>query len=333
LVIDDGSAEGGRINQTVLAPYLSLPNVTYVYQENRGPGAAVNRGLELARGEYIQRLDDDDRLLPEKIARCVEIFKANPDVGLVATGHYMIDREGRRYQQGTPRSNRLFDIIITGLSKQATVMARSCVHQTVGLYRNDIIGEDYEMWIRVAKAYRVMTIDEPLAEYRRHPGNATRDSNALQMEKDMVGFIVEQLQTTPVEVLVPGLKFEAYGYALRAAAYLHRSRPYWRTIDYAKKDLELALRLAPDNPILSLWKGIMANCGEEDFRPFPWEDESLPADYRPEAERLGRIFRLKKEFSAAKVGPSAPEVVALRREFREALIGLTRETYRRAAPE
>ena len=86
LVIDDGSSEGGALTKSALKPYLSpdslssrLPKVTYLYQKNGGLVSAVNRGLALARGEYIQRLDDDDRLLPEKIARSVNAFQAHPD--------------------------------------------------------------------------------------------------------------------------------------------------------------------------------------------------------------------------------------------------------------
>ena len=70
------------LTKSALKPYLSadssssrLSKVTYLYQKNGGLVPAVNRGLALARGEYIQRLDDDDRLLPEKIARSIDVFK------------------------------------------------------------------------------------------------------------------------------------------------------------------------------------------------------------------------------------------------------------------
>ena len=101
VIVDDGSTDGGAAAKEVLKPYLSSPTnspkVVYEYQENQGIGGAVNRGLALAQGEYIQRLDDDDRLLPEKIARSVEVLRANPSAGLIATGYYLIDAQGKRY--------------------------------------------------------------------------------------------------------------------------------------------------------------------------------------------------------------------------------------------
>jgi glycosyltransferase involved in cell wall biosynthesis len=135
IIIDDGSADSGMATKKAIEPYLSLPHLTYLYQENRGIGATVNRGLALARGEYIQRLDDDDRLLPDKIAKSVEVFEANPAVGLVATGYYLIDAGGRRYLTKEPRpcpnSARLLNMLMGCISTQAAVMVRAEVHQKV----------------------------------------------------------------------------------------------------------------------------------------------------------------------------------------------------------
>ena len=103
IVVDDGSDSEGAATKRVLLPYLTLPNLTYIYQHRRGVARAVNRGLTLSQGEYIQRLDDDDRLLPEKIAHSVDLFQAHPEVGLVATGYYHIDAAGKRINTLPPR--------------------------------------------------------------------------------------------------------------------------------------------------------------------------------------------------------------------------------------
>ena len=187
LVIDDGSADGGALTRSALKPYLSSDfrqfKVTYLYQQNGGLVSAVNRGLGLARGEYIQRLDDDDRLLPEKIARSVELFQARPAVGLVATGYYHIDAAGKRLRTYPPRRGlenaRLLNMLMGCISACAGVMVRSSVHQKVGPYRN-IKAQDYEMWVRVAKEFQVETINLPLAEYRQHPGGPSTSKRIVR---------------------------------------------------------------------------------------------------------------------------------------------------------
>ena len=207
LIIDDGSSDEGATTKSALKPYLSgnhqTPKVTYLYQKNGGLVSAVNRGLGLARGEYIQRLDDDDRLLPEKIARSVEVFQARPAVGLVATGYYHIDAMGKRLRTYPPRrcpdSERLFNMLMGCISACAGVMVRSLVHQKVGAYR-DIKAQDYEMWIRIAKEFKVETINLPLAEYRQHPGSSIHfKDNRAQMERDILNFIREQIESNPFE--------------------------------------------------------------------------------------------------------------------------------------
>ena len=160
IIIDDGSKDGGAETREALRPYL--PHMRYVYQPRHGIGGAVNRGLSLANGEYIQRLDDDDRIYPEKITKSVEVFKAQPGVGLVATAYHIIDHEGNRLYTKTARQyhsqTRILQMLMACPSVQAAVMVRSACHQMVGKYRTDILAEDYEMWIRIARHYDVATI-------------------------------------------------------------------------------------------------------------------------------------------------------------------------------
>jgi glycosyltransferase involved in cell wall biosynthesis len=336
IIVDDGSPGNGARTKEVLKPYLSAtwPKVTYVYQEHRGVAEAINRGLSLAQGEYIQRLDDDDRLLPDKIARTVKVFQAKPNVGLVATGYYNIDAKGTRTRVGRPcpcpSPARFLNMLMRCVSVQAGVMVRSLVHRTVGTYRQELIGEDYEMWIRISKAFDIETIDDPLAEYRRHSGNATDQSNQMNVERDMFTFISEHLNETPLHVLVPNLQSSpAYAYALRAAVYLLRNGKYVKTISQAKEELEQGLQLLPDDPLLSLWKGMMAVYGEESLRPAPWED-NLPQPYRTKADELYRLVRERKRLSAEEIDPSTPEAVAFRQQLSTFRSALTRETFRKA---
>ena len=334
LIIDDGSSDEGTHTRAVLKPYLlgdhQTPKVTYLYQKNGGLVSAVNRGLALARGEYIQRLDDDDRLLPEKIARSVEVFQARPELGLVATGYYHIDAAGKRLRTCSPRqcpdSQRLFNMLMGCISACAGVMVRSLVHQKVGVYR-DIKAQDYEMWIRVAREFRVETINLPLAEYRQYPGSSVNvKSNRVKMERDIFNFIREGIERTPLDVLIPNLQSEPHAYALRAAIYLRKSGEFGGGTPLAKRELEKGLQLAPNDPLLRLWKGVLA---VNEDRPFS-QNEDLPSPYREQAKLLARLGEQHKRLSADDVPSSAPEATELRREFGKFYSTLTRQTFSRA---
>ena len=337
LVIDDGSSEGGALTKSALKPYLSpdslssrLPKVTYLYQKNGGLVSAVNRGLALARGEYIQRLDDDDRLLPEKIARSVNAFQAHPTVGLVATGYYHIDASGKRIRTFPPRPcpepTRLLNMLMWCISACAGVMVRSLVHQKVGVYR-DIKAQDYEMWVRVAKEFKVETLNLPLAEYRQHPGSSINiKDNRAKMEQDILNFTDEQLKSTPLEKLIPNLRSKPHAYALRAAVYLQKDGKYARGTPLAKIELAQARQLAPNDPLLRLWEGVLAvhvgGC-------FP-QNKGLPSPYRAQAETLVRFSEERKRLSAQGASPSSPEAVNLRRQFGGFCSKLIRQTFKTA---
>ena len=334
IVVDDGSDSEGAATKKVLLPYLSLPNFTYIYQQHStGVGPAVNRGLVLSQGEYIQRLDDDDRLLPEKIAHSVDLFQAHPEVGLVATGYYHIDAAGSRTDTYPPRPCpepvQLLNMLMGCISACAGVMVRSLVHQKVGVYKN-IKAQDYEMWIRIAKKFRVETINRPLAEYRRHPGSSTNlKSNRAKMEQAILDFTQEQLQTTPLRELIPNLQSKPHAYALRAAVYLFKDGDYVRTTSLARRELERAFQQQPEDPLLLLWSGLLAIYGDESLQRVPW-DRHLPTAYQSKAETLMGLFDEQKRLSVQGAHPMSPEVIALRRQLSQFSSQLIRETFRRA---
>lgn len=337
LVIDDGSWEEGALTKLALKPYLSadssssrLPTVTYLYQKNGGLVSAVNRGLALARGEYIQRLDDDDRLLPEKIARSIDVFQAHPEVGLVATGYHHINATGKRLRTCQPRScpesTRLLNMLMGCISACAGVMVRSLVHQKVGVYRN-IKAQDYEMWIRVAQKFKIETLNLPLAEYRQHPGSSIniRDNRA-KMERDILNFTDEHLKSTPLEELIPNLRSRPHAYALRAAVYLQQDGKYVRGTPFAKAELEQAHQLAPNDPLLQLWAGVLAIHEGAKFA----QNADLPTPYQDQAEALACFGEERKRLSAHGASPFSPEAINLRRQFGRFRSKLIRQTFRTA---
>ena len=337
LVIDDGSSDEGALTKSVLKPYLSaesvssqISKVTYLYQKNCGLVPAVNRGLALARGEYIQRLDDDDRLLPEKIARSVELFQAHPEVGLVATGYYHIDAAGKRIRTCPPRPcagpNQLLNMLMWCISACAGVMVRSLVHQKVGRYR-EIKAQDYEMWIRIAKEFKVETISLPLAEYRRHQRNSThRHNNQAQIEQDILNFTREQIEATPLDELIPNLQSKPHAYALRAAIYLQKDSEYARGTPFAKGELEKGLQLAPNDPLLQLWDEVLAVHEGAKIS----QNEDLSSPYREQAETLTCFGEERKRLSAQGTSPSSPEAVNLRQRFGKFRSKLIRQTLKAA---
>lgn len=81
VVVDDGSTdESGAVGRAYAEKYPGV--IRYVHQENQFCGAAWNRGIRESNGEFLQFLDSDDLLLPEKFATQVAALRAHPDCGI-----------------------------------------------------------------------------------------------------------------------------------------------------------------------------------------------------------------------------------------------------------
>ncbi len=101
LVVDDNDPECAARKETealMKNTFSDKDNLRYLRMPcNSGACAARNHGVEESKGEFIQFLDDDDEMLPEKIAKQMAVFKADTNNKLSAVGCYgeVVDGEGR----------------------------------------------------------------------------------------------------------------------------------------------------------------------------------------------------------------------------------------------
>ena len=97
VVVDDGSSD---TTLQILAQYGD--RVRIVTQAHQGVAIARNRGLELAQGELIFFLDQDDLLLPDKLELQVPCFDRFPEVGIVHSGWRLVDAQGNKLSDSEP---------------------------------------------------------------------------------------------------------------------------------------------------------------------------------------------------------------------------------------
>ena len=104
IVVDDGSTDE---TATRLGRYGSA--IRYIWQENRGPGAARNRGLQEARGDYVAFLDHDDLWTPDTLEVQLDVAARHPASGMIVCDGVMFEGEqivDPRLQHG-PLARRL----------------------------------------------------------------------------------------------------------------------------------------------------------------------------------------------------------------------------------
>ncbi len=97
VVVDDGSTDNTKEVVQAYADKLG-GQCQYVYQENARCEAARNRGIGMARGQFVAFLDSDDEFLPRKLEQQMELFKLRPELGFVYGDYAYIDLEGVRFE-------------------------------------------------------------------------------------------------------------------------------------------------------------------------------------------------------------------------------------------
>ncbi|MEO7166354.1 MAG: glycosyltransferase [Spartobacteria bacterium] len=172
-------------------------------ESNLGMSANFNALAAAARGEFLVAIGDDDRLLPDFVARLVGAMEPDFQVGF--SNHYLIDGTGRRLEEESRAYTAQYgrDKIPAGALENAEAAAwrqsipmsasllRTADMQRLG-FREDLNTPDAEFFIRIAlEGARFIFLPEYLVEYRVHLGAETASGHWSEQ-------LVECL--TPVEV-------------------------------------------------------------------------------------------------------------------------------------
>jgi glycosyltransferase involved in cell wall biosynthesis len=109
-VLDDGSTDGTR--DLIEESYRDDPRVRYYFHENRGVTATRNRGITLARGDFVGLLDSDDTWSPWKLELQLACMREFPEIGMVWTDMEAVGPDGnvlsRAYLQTMYHAYRWF---------------------------------------------------------------------------------------------------------------------------------------------------------------------------------------------------------------------------------
>jgi glycosyltransferase involved in cell wall biosynthesis len=181
IVVDDGSTDQ---TQRVLKPYLN--RIRYIHQQNQGVSAARNHGIQESKGEFVAFLDADDFFLPDKLADQVAYFEANPSLGAVSSGWYMVDEQGKEIIAehkpwlGLPQLNLETWLLWRPVLPSALMLRRKWLEADAFDTRLSY-AEDAELLIRLAlMGCESAWLEKLSLGYRKHPSSATSHQNVLK---------------------------------------------------------------------------------------------------------------------------------------------------------
>lgn len=182
IAIDDGSTDA---TFSILQSYSDDHRLRIYRQENQGVIATLNRGLELASGEYLARMDADDVAHPQRLEKQIRFMEQHPAVGVLGTAYRLINISGRDCgAQPVPLGDlsiRWTSLLTSPFVHPAVVIRRSLLQSNHLRYSTDAeTVEDYDLFGRILDYTQGANLDEPLLLYRVHGSSNTSRVARLQ---------------------------------------------------------------------------------------------------------------------------------------------------------
>ena len=175
IVVDDGSLDSSKEKIAAWENKFEYQQMQlkYVWQENKGPGGAINTGLKYVAGEFLMLLDADDEYLPGAISERIAYFDSHPTCAVVRSNGWQIKGNKRTLFVQTESEKDCQDIFTALVKGETNNWAGSYMVRTSALFEfypdREIYasryGQNLQILMPVVYKYPCGFIDKPLMNY------------------------------------------------------------------------------------------------------------------------------------------------------------------------
>lgn len=181
LVWDNGSTDG-TIEELAKWVPDRLPGRVIVGEPST-LGGSLARMVEICETEFCARIDADDLNFPERLERQLEFLSNHPEIAVLGSQIDVIDEKGlpKEYKLPMPieHDDILHEMLLRSPLAHPSVVFRRAAILQVGNYQNlyfqwnQVNIEDYDLWLRVARQYKIANLAIHLVKYRIHDSSTT----------------------------------------------------------------------------------------------------------------------------------------------------------------
>jgi glycosyltransferase involved in cell wall biosynthesis len=270
VIVDDGSTD----NTKYVVAQINDPRIRYVFQNNQGRGAAINKGIEASQGKYICKLDSDDWHLSDSITSLVTQIDENPEWGVVAGGYILVDEKGGRIAEVSPWVESPEPDLQRWLTAcpvlwPGALIRREWIDRIGGFDPQITWGDDWDYGLRLARAgCKMGWLKKAVFCYRQHEGATIQYIEKLR--HDRLYFLDKFFADPSLPEEIKKLKNETY---IRSFLNLAGFEYAAGDIEEARKDFSKAIEMDHD---------ILAYKGKRLFFTIAWWAKSTMYTLSPE---------------------------------------------------
>lgn len=193
IIVDDFSNDNSR---QIIESFDDKRIIKHYSNKNRHVAYTVNIGFAMATGEYIARIDSDDKWASDKLEKQVAFMNENKEYGACFTRVHIIDDNGKRSDDKSIYN--LFNLEVNKEQKEwlhyffekgnclcnPSVLMRKSALEKIGKYYNIsyVPAQDFELWTRMLKKFPIYILDEKLTDYRWTDSESKISGNDLNSE-------------------------------------------------------------------------------------------------------------------------------------------------------
>lgn len=219
IVVDNGSSDGSG---EIVAKITDSRIRTVRFEDNIGPGGARNKGVELSgmgdqkatplneggsttTAPYICFLDADDWWEPTFLEEMAGLIERHPDAGIYGTGYYIVKNGKKRlapigvdegFEEGEINYCAVYaKTLCMPLTSITVAMPKAVFDETGGFKPHLKLGEDFDLWVRIALKHKTVFLNKPLSNYNQDVDVTYRGTHHLRDPKEHMLWNLDYLES------------------------------------------------------------------------------------------------------------------------------------------
>lgn len=187
IIIEDGPS--GKVI-AILDTYTDSRIIRLTNDVNLGLTKSLNRGLKIARGDYIARQDDDDISYSTRLEKQVNKLREDPTLAAVFTAYDVITETGKTIETSHPPTGSQEireSLFYSNPLQHSNATLRRHELQAIGGYDEEFrVAQDYELWLRMSNKFKIYCLPEVLAAFRVYPTSTSTGMNRSEQRRNIL---------------------------------------------------------------------------------------------------------------------------------------------------